>query len=460
MKVLLTHGYFLRDDDTEREVMMPYPPQGLLHIAAWLKEHGIPSEVFDTTFETREAWISRIKAETPDILGIYVNLMTRVNIVAMIRQIRDEPELKDVRIILGGPDTRHHAEKYLKTGADFCVIGEGEETTRQLIVCLQNGGTGLKGIKGLSFFNEDRETVFTGDPPLIEPLDKLPFPDFRLVPVDEYFTVWKMFHGYTSLTLSTMRGCPFSCQWCSKAVFGRTCRRRDARKVVEEIIKLEMLFAPDRYWFVDDVFTMHESWLSEFHDQLNLNNLTIRYECITRADRMNDNIVRLLKDSGCYRIWIGAESGSQQLLDKMDRKVKVEKVQEMIRKASESGMEAGTFLMLGYPGEEEKDILETVRHLKAADPDLYTITLAYPIPGTGFYKEVRGTLVEPGNWGSYSDRDLSYEKTYSDRYYRHAIRYVHHELNAFRHLNGKRYFQWAKHKFVAKLARTMMRYTK
>ena len=254
-----------------------------------------------------------------------------------------------------------------------------------------------------------------------------------------------------------MRGCPYSCQWCSKAVFGRSFRRRSAALVVDELLRLQKSYSPDRFWIVDDVFTISKKWLTEFRDAVNATKLKIKYECITRADRMDQEIIDLLKESGCYRLWIGAESGSQKVLDLMDRGVKAEVVQEMIKMTKQAGIESGTFLMLGYPGETENDILKTVEHLKTANPDLFTLTLSYPIPGTGFYTEVKNKgLIVPGEWGTYSDRELDFKRTYKPRYYRYAIPFVNHALKSHRYfIKGNRFKSW-RHKLISLALRTMM----
>jgi len=477
MKVLLSHGYFLEEDAAEQKIMMPYPPQGLLHLQAYLARHQIPSAIFDTTFSSFDEMASRLRQARPDILGLYCNLVTRINIVKILRFIREEKNLEGTLIVLGGPDVRHHREEYLSAGADVCVIGEGEEALRELIDwAMERLGdwAKLKEMKGIAFkvegemvrrdvisthrdeiyasdnayfgnFSDEelvkRDVISTPDRPFIKNLDSLPFPDFDQVPVEKYLYAWKKHHGYTSLTFSTMRGCPYSCRWCSKAVFGNTYRRRSPAPVVTELARLKAKYGPDQYWFVDDVFTISKKWLQEFRDELRKQQVAIRYECITRADTMDDETIRLLVDTGCRRLWIGAESGSQKVLDRMDRRVKAEQVREMIIKSREAGIETGTFLMLGYPGETLEDIRETLRHLQLSLPDLMTLTMAYPIKGTAFYEEVASGLrikgkqyddenVLRGPWETYSDRELEYPRPYPDRFYKHAVRFIYHGYRA------------------------------
>lgn len=464
MKILLTHGYFLGEDAAEQKIMMPYPPQGLLHLNAYLARHDISSTVFDTTFSSFKGLTSFLKANRPEIIGIYCNLLTRINIVKIMRFIRLEQSLENSVIILGGPDVRQHKVNYLKAGADFCVIGEGEETMLELIVSLQAKVKDLSGIKSITYKGAGVDSISTPERPFIKNMDVIPFPDFERISITDYFKAWKDNHGYTSMTMSTMRGCPYFCKWCSKAVYGNSYRRRSPENVVLELKRLVEKYNPDQFWFVDDVFTISKSWLVEFSDHLRKNKLKIRYECITRADKMDHDIAQLLKETGCIKVWIGGESGSQKVLDRMDRRVTAEQVREMIQTSKTAGMETGTFIMLGYPGETRKDIDETMNHLKTSNPDHYTLTLAYPIKGTEFYDEVSTRLRMPvyTNFGNYTDRDIDFQRTYQPAFYKYAIRYLHHEMEAFnrKHIGKHLSPFYLKHHLIALLSRFIMSFYK
>lgn len=459
MKVLLSHGYYLHEDETENKVMMPYPPQGLLHIAAYLENNGMPCTVYDSTFSSFDRFCSFLETGQPQYLGLYVNLMTRPNILRIIDFVKKSEKYGSVNVILGGPDVKHHKEKYLEKGADYCITGEGEEAFFHLVTALEKGGQ--VEFPGISWRDGDNEIHTTGDPVLVDDIDTLPFPDFDMINIEEYFKTWKEHHGYTSLTVSTMRGCPYTCRWCSKAVFGGTYRRRSPLPVVRELSHLLEKYAPERFWMVDDVFTISKEWLREFAEALKKSGTRIRYECISRADRLDMETMELLRHTGCFRLWIGAESGSQDVLDLMDRRVDARQVRDVIKMAREAGMEAGTFLMLGYPGETEKDILETAEHLKEALPDLFTITMTYPIPGTELYTEVEKAGIRvPGEWGCYTDREIEYERPYSTRYYGHAIRFIHHYVMSERTRTEGKTIRSLKHAAIARLSQTLMRLTR
>ena len=429
MKVLLTHGYFINEDAAEQKIMKPYPPLGILCISSFLNDHGVNNKIFDTTFSSKDELKRFITVEKPDFIAIYVNLMTKLNVLEIIRFIKTTESLKNSRIILGGPEIRYNASDLLEHGADFVVIGEGEETTLDLITTLQsNKGFNLKNISGIGFKDENGHIVFNSERTLIPDIDSLPFPNRNGINIGKYQEAWKKHHKLDAISVSTMRGCPYTCRWCSRAVYGLSYRRRSPHKVVEELLHIKEIYNPDTLWFVDDVFTISHKWLSGFNEELKKNNLKIKFECITRADRMNEDVIKTMKEAGCFRVWIGAESGSQRIIDAMDRRVKVNQVREMILLTRKYGIEAGTFIMLGYPGETEKDIEETINHLKKSNPDHFTITVAYPIKGTEFFEEIEANQLNGFDWEKKTDRDRDFVRTYPKRYYDYAVRRVVNEV--------------------------------
>lgn len=457
MSLVLSHGYFLADDPAEQAVMRPYPPLGLLSISAWLDLHGVTHEVIDNTFGNEAQFLDRMAVLRPRMAAFYVTLMTRKVVLRLIRELRASPLHEGMVVVLGGPDARYNAADYLRHGVDLLVVGEGEETMAALAALSPADLSDLlvlAGIAGLAYSDGDGEPAFTAARAHLPKLDDLPVPARHRIDLSPYFQAWRGAHGQTSLNVSTQRGCPYSCSWCSRAVYGKSYRRRSPDKVVAELAELTRLYGPDQFWFVDDVFTVNHRWLADFADALDAAGLRIRYECITRADRMNEQVVALLARTGCIRVWIGAESGSQRILDAMHRQVTVTAATAMIRQASAAGIETGTFLMLGYPGEEEADILDTVTYLKRARPDRFTVTLAYPIKGTELYGELEGHVLSP-DFATGSDRENRFPRTYSERYYTHALKYLQHEV-AWDRLANRAHPRALGHKLRALAARMGM----
>src|SRR4051794_14884729 len=459
MKVLLTHGYFLEEDAKEQRLMKPYPPLGILYLAAYLEQRGVAAAVFDTTFSSRAALHRHLLESRPDVVGIYTNLMTKLAVLDLMRFVRAQPALAATRVVLGGPEVTHHVDQFLAHGADVVVIGEGEETMHALVEAWSSGGP-LAEVAGIVFRDAAGAPVRTAPRPLLRTLDELPVPNRDAVDLQPSLDAWRSRHGLGTLSVSTMRGCPYSCRWCSRAVYGDSYRRRSPRLVVDEIEALVARYHPDSLWFVDDVFTINHRWLEELTVELERRKLRVPYECITRADRLNERAVGLLERSGCFRVWIGAESGSQKVLDAMERRVTVEQVRSMIQLAKSHGIETGTFIMIGYPGETEADIEATIEHLKRADPDHFTITVAYPIKGTPYYEEVQEDIVDVRPWERTTDRDLRLRRPHSDRYYQLAVSRVVNEVRSYqlaRRGGARPTLAAAKHRVKALAARAGMR---
>lgn len=471
MEILLTHCYFIQDDEKEQEIMRPYPPLGILYISGYLEEQGIENEVYDTTFSSKQDFRLYLLHHKPHIIGIYVNLMTKLNVLETIRFVKEN--LPDTVIILGGPEVRYSAENFLRYGADYIVIGEGEETMAELVKHLMLVPAGEQGreyghditspqaVAGVAFLDNDK-FVQTAERQKIKDLNELSVPNRKKINLHLYLQAWRERHGKNALSVSTMRGCPYTCKWCSRAVYGLSYRRRNADKVVEELVQIKKDYNPDSLWFVDDVFTISHKWLSAFRDELRKHNLLIPYECITRADRLNEEVIAILKETGCFRVWIGAESGSQKVIDLMDRRVDVNQVRDMIKLTRKHGIEAGTFIMLGYPGETEKDIEETIHHLKESNPDHFTITVAYPIKGTELYEEVEAIQTTKLDWSTSTDRQVDFKRTYSRKYYDYAVKHVISEVNSFKSSKAEKNFMAARLKLksiAAKLAMHWHRHT-
>ncbi len=430
LKILLTHGYFLDEDEKEKEIMRPYPPLGILYISAYLEKNGFDNSIHDSTFSTFEKLCAQLISDKPDLVGIYTNLMTKITVLRIAAFIKSKPELLHTKIVLGGPEVRNHVDNFLTYGADIIALGEGEETMLEIVQHFASNqkNDALYSVKGVAFKNEGGQIKHTENRALLRNIDDLSFPNRKKINLQLYFDAWKSKHGQSALSISTMRGCPYTCKWCSRAVYGQSYRRRSAKLVVDEMENIQQNYAVDTLWFVDDVFTVSHKWMQEFRDEVVKRAIRMPFECITRADRLNDETLALLKESGCFRVWIGAESGSQKIIDAMDRRVSVEQVREMIQLAKKHHIQSGTFIMLGYPGETEADIEETIHHLKVSDPDLYTITVAYPIKGTPLYAEVEERFVKQLDWDKSTDRDIDFKRTYRRKYYDFALRRLYNEV--------------------------------
>ncbi len=403
MNILLTHGYFLSDDLREQNIMKPYAPLGILYLSSHLRKSGFEAEVYDTTFGSRAELLKILEDGPPSVLGIYANLMTRASVLGIVTAAREA----GWTVILGGPEPPPYAEEYLEAGAHLIVQGEGELTVEEILTAYRETGTpAFQRIPGLIFRGEDGSTVRTPPRALIPDLDAQPWPDRERIDLDRYIKVWRQHHGAGSLALVTARGCPYRCRWCSHSTYGNTHRRRSPKGVAEEVEWLLCRYQPDMLWIADDVFTIHHGWIQQYAREMKARRAHVAFECITRADRISAPIADALAELGCFRVWIGSESGSQRILDAMERGVSVEQIHEAIRLLRQRGIQTGMFLMWGYEGEEISDIEATIEHVKSADPDVFLTTVSYPIKGTPYYDEVAPRLRSPRSWSESTDRDL------------------------------------------------------
>jgi radical SAM superfamily enzyme YgiQ (UPF0313 family) len=409
MRLLLTHGFFLCEDEKERGIMRPYPPLGLLYLCAYLRERGFDADIYDSTFGSKADLLRLIESEPPAWLGVYGNLLTRRNVV----EIATHAHACGWRVILGGPEPAQYAEEYLAAGAEYVVPGEGETVLAALL-------SGDPAPPGVIYRDPTGAIIATAPAPLIRDLDSLPWPARSAIDIRKYLAAWRALHGKGSVSLITARGCPFECRWCSHSTYGRSHRRRSVTSVADEVEWIIEHYQPEMVWYADDVFTIRPDWTIAYAAEMRRRGLRVPFECITRADRLDARTADALAALGCFRVWIGSESGSQRILDAMRRGVRLEQVRNAVDLVRARGIETGMFLMWGYDGEEIDDIEATVDHVKACRPDTYLTTVSYPIKGTGYYDDVSTRLVRLGEWSQSTDRDVRIRGRHSRRFYQFA----------------------------------------
>ena len=422
-------------DEHEREIMMPYPPLGLLYLSSHLKALGFEVAIHDATFAEPEDFPAILDEVRPMVVGLYATLMTRARVLEMIAECRD----RGFWVVVGGPEPGPNAEHYLAHGAHVVVVGEGEETMAELLRHLPaRGFDGLQTIDGLRFLGHEGQVVATAPRAQIRDLSTQPRPDREAIDLERYLRTWRDHHGYASVSLVTSRGCPYTCRWCSHDVYGRSHRRRSVEDVADEIAWIAKRYGPDQLWFTDDVFTLNRPWVSALTAELGRRGLRIPFECISRADRIDESVADALAEMGCRRLWIGAESGSQRILDRMGRRTRVDDVQHKTEMLRSRGIEVGMFIMLGYEGETIEDLQATIDHLKSSTPDIFLTTVSYPIHGTDYARDVAEKTIADRVWAERTDRDLRIAGRHSRRWYRHATRWMVNEVHAHRALREGR----------------------
>ncbi len=447
MKVLLVHPYFLGEDEAERHIMRPYPPLGLLYISAHLKkQQSFDVKIFDGTFADTEAFRQTLKQFEPQVIGFYANMMTRMNLIRLHRLVPEETVT-----VVGGPDVRHYIDEYLSLGIDAAVVGEGEHTLVSLLHEFKNKQN-WGNIPGIAFIDSE-SGITTVNPDVKPPRDLTLYgmPDRQAINLNQYLDCWEHHHGMRPISLITSRGCPFQCTWCAHHVFGYSLRKRPVDHVIEELEWLSENYQFDHYWFADDVFTIQPKWTAELADRLaERPELLKPFECISRADKLDTTVISHLARLKCSRVWVGAESGSQRLLDLMKRGVTREQVFTSVTELKKAGIDTGMFFMWGFENESLEDVEETIELATSCRTDLALTTIAYPIKGTPFYK----SLEEQGRIGHVpfdegSDRQITIKGQRSKNTYDWASKLLQSKLTIAKQSKGdlKRWPRWMRSKY-------------
>ena len=430
-KVLLTNSYFYKLDSKQWKYKQPYPPLGALQAAAVVRNAGFETHFYDSSLSDRPTEIRSALLQTnPDYFIIYedgFNYLTKMCLTVMREAAFKMAVLakeQGCTVIINSSDATDHYEKYFDQGVDFVLRGEGEETLKTLLQCLEQkeDATHLSGLA----LRVNGATCVTPLRPVLRALDSLPLPAWDLVDLQDYRKIWEARYGYFSLNIATTRGCPYKCNWCAKPIYGNRYNSRSPEHVVAEIELLLQQYKPDHFWMCDDIFGLKPNWISQFKELIQKKNLSFRYKIQSRVDLLlEEGIVRSLAASGCDTVWLGAESGSQKILDAMDKGTTIAEIKEATRQLRHHGIKVAYFLQFGYPGEMKEDIDATLQMVLDQMPDEIGISVSYPLPGTKFYEQVKSQLIEKQNWTDSDDLAMLYHNTYPIAYYKILQRYVH-----------------------------------
>ncbi|MGD8997108.1 MAG: radical SAM protein [Anaerolineae bacterium] len=441
--LLLVNPLFLREDPVESELMTPYFPLGILYLAAVAREAGYDVAIFDAMFaQDDEAFFAALERERPKVVGFGVLATVRqaaLRLAALAKQHGTPNSVPTV--IFGGADPTARPRLYLQHQAqgvfpvDVVVAGEGEETILEILPPLLDGEdptAALGKVQGVAYRDKASRVVQTPRRPLIEDVDRLPFPARDLLDLEPYRQAWRRKHEHFSLSIITTRGCPYGCKWCQKSVFERSFRPRSAESVAEEMAEIKERYQPDQVRVVDDVMGINRDWVRSWHDAMLEKSAMIPFECLSRVDLIDEEMAQLLKDVGCRRIHFGAESGSQAVLDAMNKGTTVKQIYGAAELCRRLEIETYFYMMVGYPGENWPDLQKSVALLRDTHPDAFSTTIAYPLPGTPFYEDVRHRLAftvqaNPDWLHTAENRLLFRRKRYSTSFYRRVIRWFHSE---------------------------------
>jgi radical SAM superfamily enzyme YgiQ (UPF0313 family) len=441
-KVLLGQSYILRFDPKLWEAKQPYPPLGTLYAASYLQKKGYDVALFDAVLAKSEAdWADALDREQPHFAVIYEDNFNYLSKMCLLRMrhaalvMIDMARARGCTVIVGGSDATDHADIYLARGADYVLIGEGEQTLGDLLDRLAGRSElPFDQIQGLAFREEeakDKSPHCTPRRPYLDDLDGLPFPAWDLVDIPRYARIWRRRHGYYSMNIVTTRGCPYHCNWCAKPIWGQHYSVRSPENVIEELGQLRARYGPDHIWFVDDIFGLERGWCSRFAELVQAQNVRLPFKCLSRADLLlREGEIEALQRAGCQIVWLGAESGSQKILDAMEKGTTVAQIYQTASRLHAAGIQVGFFIQFGYPGETRQDIEATMQMIRDCAPNDIGVSVTYPLPGTPLYAHVQEQLGARRNWTDSMDLAMLYHGPFRTAFYRQLHKVLHKEFRA------------------------------
>jgi anaerobic magnesium-protoporphyrin IX monomethyl ester cyclase len=434
--VLLGQSYYLRFDPKLWAAGQPYPPLGTLYAAALLRAEGHQVALFDAMLaHSEQEWEQALAQTRPRIAVLFEDNFNYLSKMCLLRMRQAALTMiamarrQGARVLVCGSDASDHARLYLDAGAEFVLVGEGEATLVELMARLTGRtDTPFEAIAGLRFLDPTAPDGLRSSAPrpVLRDLDALPFPAWDLVDAARYRDTWRRRHGYYSINMVTTRGCPYHCNWCAKPIWGQVYNSRTPEHVVAELALVHRLLRPDHVWFADDIMGLRPGWFARFADLLEAQGLRTPFKCLSRADLLlRPGEIAALARAGASCVWMGAESGSQKILDAMEKGTRVEQLRAASAALHAAGVQVGFFLQFGYPGETREDIEATLALVRDCAPDEIGISVSYPLPGTRFHARVQHELGSKRNWIDSDDLDMMYRGPFTTAFYRRLYAVTH-----------------------------------
>lgn len=437
--VLMASAYYYRLDPKQWQAGKPYPPLGTLYAAGLVRSLGFTARVFDAGLADSELDFLRcLERERPAFVVMQedgFNYLTKMCLdrmrdaaLQMVRLAR----AFGARVIVCSSDATDFPEPYLRAGAAAVVRGESEATLADILQAWR-GGQPWAHIPGLAYLDDGQLVCSAARAPITD-LDQLPAPAWDLVDLEPYRVIWQRRHGRFSLNVATTRGCPYSCNWCAKPLFGKRYTVRSPEQVVDELQLLVRDHGADHFWITDDLFGLKPGWVQRFAALVQERGLALRYTIQTRADLVlrNTEELQAMACSGLETAWIGAESGSQRILDAMDKGITRAQIDGAVRALRQHGVLPALFLQFGYLGESADDIALTQQMVAELQPDQIGISVSYPLPGTVFHERVKDQMGRKTHWLHSNDLDLMFPGTFSPAFYRHLHTYTSRRFHVMR----------------------------
>lgn len=437
LSILVGHSFFLRFDAKQFDRAKPYPPLATLQVAEALRRQGHEVALFDAMLAAGTQDFDRqLAAVRPAVVLLYednYNYLSKMCLAkmreaacAMIASARNA----GARVIVAGSDASDAPETYLRAGADVALRGEGLDVLPALLRRLE-AEPSRPGSELLAGLEQPVTLQPRGDPAELEAPAA-----WDLVNMQRYRATWVAAHGYFSLNMAASKGCSFRCNWCAKPIWGQRYQQRSAAAVAAEMVELKQRFTPDHVWFADDIFGLRADWVQRFAAELQARGGGLPFTIQTRADLVSEAMAQALADAGCREAWLGAESGSQQVLDAMNKGTTVAEIHQARERLRAVGVRVGFFIQLGYLGEGLDELLQTRRLIEEARPDDIGVSVSYPLPGTRFHEQVKAQLGAKTHWDDSADLAMMFRGSFDSEVYRAVRDLLHAEVDLDR-LDGQ-----------------------
>lgn len=364
------------------------PPLGLMYISAYLTSKGISNRVLDPKGEMPEdelaiETVQKAIACKPELIGISCLTTDLLCVFKMAAQIKSQ--LPAVKIVLGGIHPTLFPEQMLQNkDVDYVVIGEGEYTLFDLVTSLA-GGESLSSVQGIAY-KENGKVIINEKRPMIKDLNAIPLPAYDQV--DMSFYLQPNIHLIRGIPMKgfyifSTRGCPARCRFCvNKNIFGRTVRFRDPVKVADEVEFIYEKYGIDGFYMYDDTFGVRKSDVDQFCDELIRRKLPLVWGCATRINLITEDFVKKIKAAGCMQIDFGVESGSQRLLDLLQKDITLEQIRQAISICKKHKMRVFSNFMINLPTETEEDIDTLISFANELKSEISIFNITCPFPGT------------------------------------------------------------------------------
>ena len=374
------------------------PPFGLACIASYIREHSFSVGIMDALAEDMEPMqvLDYIGKHQPKVIGFSAMTPQFLRTVRIAKDI--SKRFPEILTIIGG----HHASimPYETLEEDCCldllVYGEGEETFLEIINKYKERGWNkeeflkdadcLKAIDGIAFRDKDSNIKINKSRRQIEDLDSLPSPAWDLLPLGKYIPLPNQYLNKPVIHMVSIRGCPFDCDFCSNnSVFGRKIRARSPERVMDDIKYVKSKYNMKEISFWDDTMTVNKKWLEKFCNCLIENKVNVTWTCYSRVDTVNLEILKLMKKAGCWNIFYGYESGTQQLLDNINKGITLEQIRNANKWTKEAGIEVRASFMIALPGETPEMAKKTIDFAIELEPEYAQFSITTPYPGTKLF---------------------------------------------------------------------------